>query len=440
MPSTRPRTSHSDQEPSLPPDGSETALGAPPAPDALEPIAARSATRRLLRRGSVAEVAAVTTTTVTGRAKVGRRTKDLIKRLKPGDIAVIDHQDLDRVAGEGLAAAQLTAVVNASPSISGRYPNSGPRCVVEAGIVLVDDVGAEVMDLIRDGDLVTISDGVLSVAGRDLAQGEVLGPTQIEQRMEAARDSIGNELERFAINTLEYVEKEARELFAPIVVPVLRTDFAGRHVLIVVRGHDYRDDLKSLRSYIHEYHPVLVGVDGGADALLEMGLRPDMIIGDFDSLSERAWACGAELVHHVHPDGRAPGREELQEKGLPYVEFVIEGTSEDAAMMLAYECRASLIVAVGTHSTMVEFLDKGRAGMSSTFLTRLRIGPMLIDAKGVSQLYRGRVRRRDIVMLVAAALVVILAVALVSESLQVVLRSLWLDVRDLWYSLTGRLS
>jgi uncharacterized membrane-anchored protein len=440
MPSTRPRTSHPDQEPSPLPEGGESTSGVPDAGNEFEPASARGTARRLLRRSSVAEVAAVSTATVTGRAKVGRRTKDLIKRLRPGDIAVIDHQDLDRVAGEGLAAAQLTAVVNASPSISGRYPNSGPRCVVEAGIVLVDDAGAEVMDLIRDGDLVTISDGVLSVAGQAVTRGAVLGPMEIEQRMEAARDSIGNELERFAVNTLEYIEKEARELFAPIVVPELRTDFTGRHVLIVVRGHDYRDDLKSLRSYIHEYHPVLVGVDGGADALLEMGLRPDMIIGDFDSLSETAWACGAELVHHVHPDGRAPGRDELREQGLAYQEFVIEGTSEDAAMMLAYECRATLIVAVGTHSTMVEFLDKGRAGMSSTFLTRLRIGPMLIDAKGVSQLYRGRVRRRDIVMLVAAALVVILAVALVSESLQVVLRSVWLDIRDLWYSLTGRLS
>jgi uncharacterized membrane-anchored protein len=435
MTSTRPRTIPSDPEVIEPSGSGDPAVVAEP-----DPITPPARGRRQRRRGTPGDLASVSRTTVTGRAKVGRRTKDLIKRLKPGDIAVIDHKDLDRVAGEGLAAAQLCAVVNASPSISGRYPNSGPRCVLEAGIVLVDDVGADVMDQIHDGDLVTITDGVLSVAGREVARGEVLGPTLIEERMEAARDSIGNELERFAVNTLEYVEKEARELFAPIVVPELRTQFAGRHVLIVVRGHDYRDDLKSLRPYINEYHPVLVGVDGGADALLEMGLQPDMIIGDFDSLSERAWECGAELVHHVHPDGRAPGREELQEKGLPYIEFVIEGTSEDAAMLLAYECRSSLIVAVGTHSTMVEFLDKGRAGMSSTFLTRLRIGPMLIDAKGVSQLYRGRVRRRDVVMLVAAALVVIMAVALVSESLQVVLRSIWLDVRDFWYSLTGRFS
>ncbi|MDZ7733506.1 MAG: putative cytokinetic ring protein SteA [Acidimicrobiia bacterium] len=210
--------------------------------------------------------------------------------------------------------------------------------------------------------------------------------------------------------------------------------------MIVVRGHDYREDLRALRQYITEYHPVLVAVDGGADALLDLRLEPDMIIGDFDSLSDRAWNCGAELVHHVHPDGRAPGRDALVDHDIPYHEFVVEGTSEDAAMLLAYECRARLIVAVGTHASMVEFLDKGRAGMSSTFLTRLRIGPMLVDAKGVSQLYQGRVRRRDVLFLVAAALVVILAVVLASESLQLLLRTLWLDLRDLWYSLTGRFS
>ena len=377
--------------------------------------------------------------TVRGTAKVGRRTKDLVKRLQPGDIAVIDHADLDRVAGEGLAAAKPVAVVNASASISGRYPNSGPRCVVESGAVLIDRVGREVMDLIEDGAAISIEDGRILVDGNEIAAGEVLDIERVDEQMEAARESIGNELERFAVNTLEYIEKEAHFVFEQLEIPELRTKFRDRHALIVVRGHDYKEDLRALKPYISEYRPVLVAVDGGADALLDMKLTPDMIIGDFDSLSERAWACGAELVHHVHPDGRGPGREELLEHGLPYHEFVVEGTSEDAAMLLAYECRARLVVAVGTHASMVEFLDKGRAGMSSTFLTRLRLGPMLIDAKGVNQLYAGRVRRRDVALLVAAALVVILAVILSSESLQVVLRAVWLDVRDLWYSLTGRL-
>lgn len=388
----------------------------------------------------MSDTAATTSLKVTGVARVDRRTKDLVKRLKPGEIAVINHRDLDRVAGDGLAGAGVAAVVNASSSISGRYPNGGPRSVTGAGIPIIDEVGPEVMDAIEDGAQLTIIDGVLSVGDQEVARGSILDAEEVEHRMELARGAIGNELESFAVNTLEYIEKEAKLLFEPIRVPPVKTTVAGRHALIVVRGHDYKEDLLALKPYIVEYHPVLIGVDGGADALLDMKFTPEIIIGDFDSLSERAWNCGAELIHHVHPDGRAPGREELQAKGLPYEEFIIDGTSEDAAMMLVYELRAELIVAVGTHATMVEFLDKGRAGMSSTFLTRLRLGPMLIDAKGVSQLYRGRVRRRDIVLLVASAITVILAVALVSDSLQLLLRTMWVDLRGLWYSLTGRFS
>jgi uncharacterized membrane-anchored protein len=373
----------------------------------------------------------------TGPVRVGRRTKDLVKRLQAGEIAVIDHADLDRVAADALVDAGVAGVVNASSSITGRYPNGGPFRIVSAGIPLVDSAGPAVMDL-TDGASATISFDGLRCNGSHRATGTLLSVSDIERQMEEARDAIGDELELFAVNTLEYIEKEAHLTFDPLKVPELRTAFRGRHALVVVRGHDYREDLRALRPYISEFHPVLIGVDGGADALLEMRLKPDLIIGDFDSLSDKAWNCGAELVHHVHPDGRGPGREALLEHGLPYHEFVIEGTSEDAAMLLAYELRAHLIVAVGTHATMVEFLDKGRAGMSSTFLTRLRLGPMLVDAKGVSQLYKGRVRRGDIVLLVAAALVAILAVALASEPLRLHLQGLWLWLRDTWYSITGR--
>jgi uncharacterized membrane-anchored protein len=373
-----------------------------------------------------------------GPVRVGRRTKDLVKLLQPGDIAVIDHSDLDRVAADGLIDAEVAAVINAAPSITGRYPNGGPLRVVSAGIPLLDNVGSEIMDDLADGDRVIIDTEGVRRDGRRVGGGELLTIPLIEERMEAARDAIGDELERFAVNTLEYIEKEARLTFAPLKLPPLRTDFKNRHALVVVRGHDYREDLRALRPYIVEYHPVLIGVDGGADALLEMRLKPDIIIGDFDSLSEKAWTCGAELVHHVHPDGRGPGREDLLERGAEYHEFVVEGTSEDAAMLLAYELRARLVVAVGTHASMVEFLDKGRAGMSSTFLTRLRLGPMLVDAKGVSQLYAGRVRRRDLAILIAAGLVAILAVMLASEELRLWLDGRWLWLRDLWYSLTGR--
>ncbi len=379
-----------------------------------------------------------TDTVASGPARLGRRTKDLVRDLKAGEIAVIDHADLDRVAAESLVSSGVVGVVNASSSITGRYPNSGPLHIVEAGLPLLDAAGSEVLERLQDGERITIDSSGALWNGGLVARGELLTAAVVAHRMEEARQGIGEELQRFAVNTLEYVAREAPATFEPLDLPPLRTDFRRRHALVVVRGHEYREDLRALRPYIVEFHPVLIGVDGGADALLEMRLRPDIIIGDFDSLSERAWACGAELVHHVHPDGRAPGRDALVARGLPYHELVVEGTSEDAAMLLAYESRAQLIVAVGTHASMVEFLDKGRAGMSSTFLTRLRIGPLLVDAKGVSQLYQGRVRRRDIAILVAAGLVAIMAVMLASEPLRVMLDGFWLWLRDSWYSLTDR--
>jgi uncharacterized membrane-anchored protein len=386
--------------------------------------------RLLLRRRREA------TARITGTARLGRRTKDLVKRLEPGEIAIIDHEDLDRVAADGLVAAGVTAVVNAAPSISGRYPNGGPIRLVAAGIPLIDDAGPDVFRL-RDGDVVRVDDGEIRRGHELIATGKVRDQDEIEAAMEAARAAIGVELERFAENTLEYVRREARPMFDPLQLPPMSTKFKGRHALVVVRGHDYREDLAHLRPYIRQYRPVLLGVDGGADALLEMGMKPDLIIGDFDSVSERALHAARDLVHHVHPDGRAPGRENLLAWGVDYHEFVAEGTSEDVAMLLAYEAGATLIVAVGTHATMVEFLDKGRRGMASTFLTRLRLGPTLVDAKGVSRLYEGRVRRLDWVLLVGSALVVLIAVAATSDAVQTVLDGARLTLRDLWFSITG---
>lgn len=366
-------------------------------------------------------------------ARVDKRTKDLARRIERGEIAVIDHRDIDRVAAETLIAAGVAAVVNASPSISGRYPNSGPQRLVAAGIPLIDDAGGQVMDAVRDGDTIEIAGGEVRRDGEVIAKGDVPTLAEIEAHMEAARLGISGELRRFARNTLEYVDREADLVFEPLDVPPLHTDIRGRHALVVVRGHDYRHDLATLKPYIREYKPVLIAVDGGADALLEVGLKPDIIIGDFDSVSDEAVHCGADLVHHVHPDGRAPGRENLLAWGVNYEEFVAEGMSEDVAMLLAYEAGATLIVAVGTHVTMVEFLDKGRKGMASTFLTRLRLGPVLVDAKGVSRLYEGRARRRDVLLLIASAVIAMFVVAISSESWSVFIDGfrLWFDnVRD----------
>ena len=308
---------------------------------------------------------------------------------------------------------------------------------MQAGIPLLDAVGPAIMDQIREGDLIELHDGALWRDSEKLAVGEVLVADEIELRMEEARRTIGSELQRFARNTLEYIDREALITFEPLVLPPLRVKISGRHVLVVVRGHDYEHDLKAMRPYVREYQPVLIAVDGGADALLALNLTPDVIIGDFDSLSPAAMHCGAQLIHHVHPDGRAPGRESLVAAGVDYDEFVAEGMSEDAALLIAYEAGARLIVAVGTHATMVEFLDKGRRGMASTFLTRLRLGPVLVDAKGVSRLYEGRIRRRDMVFLVGSAVAAMVAMVYASHSLHVFFDGFRLVWSDAWSRITN---
>jgi uncharacterized membrane-anchored protein len=372
-----------------------------------------------------------------GVARVGPRTKDLAKRIGRGEIAVIDHRDLDRIAAESLLAAGVAAIVNADHSISGRYPNGGPERVVAARVPLLDAVGGAVMHDLRDGEVVELRDDALWRNGEQLAAGELLTADAVDHRMELARLRIGTELRSFARNTLEFIDKEAERSFEPIELPPLSTKIRGRHALVVVRGLDYKHDLRALRAYVREYRPVLIAVDGGADALIDDGRTPDIIIGDFDSLSPVALHCGAELVHHVHPDGRAPGLERLQQAGVRYEQFVADGTSEDAALLLAFEAGAELIVAVGTHASMVEFLDKGRRGMASTFLTRLRLGPMLVDAKGVSRLYHGRVRQRDLLLLVVSAIAAMVAMVYASHSLRVFLDGFRLMFDDTWSQIRG---
>ncbi|MDQ2650214.1 MAG: putative cytokinetic ring protein SteA [Actinomycetota bacterium] len=364
---------------------------------------------------------------MTGFARVDNRTKRLVKRVQPGDVMVIDHQDLDRVAAETIVEAQAGAVINASPSISGRYPNVGPLLVCAAGIPLVDDVGAEVLERIKEGQRVTVVGSDVVVDGTVVASGTRQSMQLIEERVEAARQSMGLELEQFAENTLSYLSQERHLLIDDPDIPDIDLEMKGRHVLIVVRGAEYKEDLDTLRrsGYLGEMVPLLVGVDGGADALLEIGQTPDLIIGDMDSVSERALRCGATLVVHGYTDGRAPGAKRLDDLGLEHVVYAAEGTSEDIAMLLAYEKGAELIVAVGTHNSMVEFFDKGRAGMASTFLVRMKVGPILVDAKGVSRLYHHSVRKGDLALLVLSALFTLVVITLISEPVRLVLRGYW---------------
>jgi uncharacterized membrane-anchored protein len=373
---------------------------------------------------------------LSGPARVDRRTKNLTKRLRPGDVAVIDHVDLDRVSAEALVACRPAAVVNAASSISGRYPNLGPEILVAAGIPIIDRAGPDVMAL-KEGTALTIEHGALLADGEAVGSGAVLDGDTVQEAMTQARAGLSDQLEAFAENTMDYLRRERELLFDGVGVPDITTDLDGRHALIVVRGYHYKEDLQTLRHYIREYKPVLIGVDGGADALIEARHKPDLIVGDMDSVSDNALRCGAEIVVHAYRDGRAPGLERVRELGVEPVVFPATGTSEDVAMLLADDKGAELIVAVGTHATLVEFLDKGRSGMASTFLTRLRVGGKLVDAKGVSRLYRARISAWSLVVMLVVGLLALGAALWSTDGGRALLQVLGARIDDLWSSIQG---
>ena len=375
---------------------------------------------------------------VAGTARVDARTKNLMARIQPGEIAIIDHEDIDRMAAESLVQRKVVAVVNAARSSTGRYPNLGPLLLCSAGILVIDEAGKQVMSL-GEGERVVIDSGrVLTSNGsgsREIARGRVLELEEVEKALDTAKQAISMEIERFAENTIGYIKDEKDVLLEASRLPDVGTDFHGRHVLVVVRGYDYKEDLAALSAYVREMKPLLVAVDGGADALMDFGMKPDMIIRDMDSVTTEALLSGAELVVHAYAGGSAPGMERLDALGLRSVPFEATGTSEDIAMLMAYEKGAELIVAVGTHANMIEFMDKGRKGMASTFLTRLRVGPILVDAKGVSRLYRGRVRRGDLVMLIGAAVLAMVIVIALSDVMRLELEVWWLKIQQWWFDL-----
>jgi uncharacterized membrane-anchored protein len=366
---------------------------------------------------------------IEGTARLGQRTKHLVKRLRPGEVAVIDHMDIDRIAAEELIESGIVAVLNAAPSSSGRYPNAGPLMLARAGIRLVDAPELDLFDRLKEGDRLRIAGGAIYVGDEEIGQGRVLGVAELERQMQEHRDRIDQALGEFAENTVTHVREETDLLTGNIAFPPTRASFRDRHVLIVVRGERHRRDLKALRAYIRDVRPLIVAVDGGADGVLEAGLEPDMILGDMDSASDEALRCGAELIVHAYPDGRAPGRERLLEAGLPHQVVPAAGTSEDVAMLMAHEKGAALIVSVGAHFNLVEFLDRKRGGMSSTFLTRLRIGERLVDAKGVSRLYKPSSALAPLALFAVTFLILLTILVITSPALNDVWELIWLKIR-----------
>jgi uncharacterized membrane-anchored protein len=361
---------------------------------------------------------------VSGPARLGRRTKDLVKRLRPEDVAILDHADLDRVSAEELVESGVRVVVNVSRSSTGRFPNTGPLELVRAGVQLVDAPGAPLFDELSDGQIVRVDHGHVWRDVTLLAKGTVLDATSLETALAEQQGRLSQALEAFAENTLLHLRDEAESLAAGFELPTLRTRFRDRHVLVVARGPGYKSDLRMVRPYIRDFRPVIVAVDGGADALREAGLSADLIVGDFDSVSDEALRGGGELVVHAYAGGAAPGAERLRRLGLAFVTVAAPGISEDLALQLAHEKGASLIVAVGTHFNLVEFLERDRAGMASTFVTRLKVGESLVDAKGVSRLVNRHVGIWPLAVFGAIGVAAIVGAVVASAALRNVIESI----------------
>ncbi|MGB9813852.1 MAG: putative cytokinetic ring protein SteA [Thermovenabulum sp.] len=367
---------------------------------------------------------------ICGRACVDKKTKNLLYKIKPGEIAVIFHKDLDVIAAASLVEKKVKAVINFEPSHSGQYLNKGPEILINSKIPLIDIIST-FQGSIKEGDFVIVKEnGDVYVNGNYFARGQFVDLKYIKIKNNYARQNMDKYLIDFVENTINFIKKNEDLITSNYKVPETKTNLKGRHALIVIRGHEYKEDLLILRDYIEEMKPVLVGVDGGADALLEFGYKPDIIIGDMDSISDKGLLCGAEIIVHAYPDGRAPGIERVRKLGLNYGIFSVSGTSEDAAFLLAFEKGADLIVAVGTHTSLVDFLEKGRSGMASTFLVRLKVGHILIDAKGVNKLYKGRAGNFDLIFtLVLTGVIPLLIITINSPFLLHTVKLLFLKVK-----------
>ncbi|CAM4484842.1 putative cytokinetic ring protein SteA [Nocardia ninae] len=360
---------------------------------------------------------------LSGIARVDRNTRRLLKRVGPGDVVVLDEMDLDRLTADRLVEAGVVAVINTSPSISGRYPNLGPEVLVANNILLLDTVSSDAFSKIKDGVKVRIDEGVVyadKVIKKDpevLVKGIELTDSDIAERMIEARNGLADHLEAFAGNTIEFIRTESALLIDGIGVPELELAMKHRHVVVVADGPDHAEDLKRLKPFIKEYVPIMVGVGRGADTLMKQGYRPDLIVGDPDEITSATLKCGAEVILPADTDGHAKGLERIQDLGIGATTFPSSGAPADLALLLAHHHGASLIVTAGAAATLDDFFDRSRRESNpATFLTRLKLGTKLMDAKAVATLYRNRVSGIGIAMVVLAALIAVIVVLLASNT------------------------
>jgi uncharacterized membrane-anchored protein len=370
---------------------------------------------------------------LTGTARVDRNIDRLLRRVCPGDIVVLDVLDLDRITAEALVEADIAAVVNASPSVSGRYPNMGPEVLVNNGVTLIDETGPDIFKKIKDGSKIRLHEGGVYAGERRLIRGTERTDHDIADLMREAKSGLAAHLEAFAGNTIEFIKSESPLLIDGIGIPDVDIDMRRRHVVIVADEPSAADDLRSLKPFMKEYQPVLIGVGSGADTLRKAGYRPQLIVGDPEQISTDALKCGAHVVLPADADGHAPGLERIQDLGVGAMTFPAAGSAVDLALLLADHHGAALLVTAGHTANIETFFDRTRTQSNpSTFLTRLRVGEKVVDAKAVATLYRNHISGGAIALLALTMLIAVIVALWVSRTDGVVLH--W--ATDYWNHFT----
>ncbi len=347
---------------------------------------------------------------LTGTARVDRHTRQLLARLRPGDVAIVDHLDLDRATAQALVDSGVVAVVNAGAMISGRHANLGPELLVAAGVLVLDGAGQAALQ-IREGTLVRLHEGELFSGDTVLASGEPLDAAAVTTQMQAARRGMVAQLATFTHNSTEFLQREESLLLHGEGLPGLPSKLSGRPVVVVAPGADSASELKGLRSFVREQRPVLIGVAEGVQLILDAGWTPDVLVLDGHAQTPSAtWLSAAgQVVIRVEPGAPRSATEHVERMGVRPSRIETSATAEDVALLLTRSCDAPLVVAAGLDASLEEFLDSRRHGLAGAFLTRLSLGPRLVDASTVPALYSGRVRPRHLLLLLLVGLVVLAA-------------------------------
>lgn len=347
---------------------------------------------------------------IRGTVRIERRIRALVPRLRPGDVALIDHVDLDQATAQALVDAGVGAVLNVAPMISGRYPSLGPQVLARAGIAMFDRV--EGAHHVSDGDSIRVHDGVIFAGSSAVALGREVDAELVDAELADARAGLAVQLETFTHNSTEFLRREEGLLLHGRGLPRPATRITGRPVVVVARGAGFREQLDDLRTFLREQDPVLVAVGRAADDLLSAGFKPHVVVlhdrSDDERPTARALRAARDVVVRVEPGGRLQG-EQLERLGVRPLKLETTATSEDAALLLAHAEGADVIVGVGVRATLDDFLDHQRAGSASTFLTRLKVGSVLVDATALPHLYSGRVRPRHVLLVLVAGLVALAA-------------------------------